>query len=454
MALVVLVVATAIQAYWLRSFEPRLVTDSISYIAPARTLLAGSGFLEPQRRTWVLDADPVRPLGPGTFRTPGYPATLAVAFAAGLSIAGIVGAQHALLVALSVAIYLFTLRTTQSIGVAATAGLLHAFYLPSSATANDIMADTLFAPLFFTAFVLAYAAGRYPLAGAAAGTVAGLAALVKPIGLLYCVVIAFSLLKRRKFGAMVLCLVLAMAIDGAWIVRNHAQTGVATFCSLPGENLLFFNANATLLVSERGIAYGLFAPHTQTDFWRHIYRRFPSLFALAEARMEATRGHKAVHELNHAKWSGVYAEVGRDVILTHKGAYFVTAVSGIIGTYLDGMWETGTASLGLDLYFWKPFLIAVSAFAVLAAILGLVVLWRTDDTLCVLTILTLGFLTILSSGPASEPRLGIPIAPVFAIPVAVGLDAIRRKSLHSLRFVRARFGGIARRGEGRRASGD
>jgi hypothetical protein len=395
----------------------------------------------------------VRPLGPGTFRTPGYPAVLALASACGLSIDGIVIAQHALLVALSLAIYFFALWTTRSAGVAATAALLHAGYLPSIATANDIMADTLFAALFFAAFVLAYAAGRYPLAGAAAGTAAALAALVKPIGLLYFIVIALSLLRNRKFSASVMCLFLAMAIDGAWIARNRAQTGVATFCSLPGENLLFFNANATLLVSERGIDYGLFAQHSQTDFWRHMYGRFPALFALASARMEATRGHAAVFELNHAKWSRVYAEVGRDVILAHKGAYIVTAVSGVIGTYLDGMWETGSGSLGLDLYFWKPLLIVVSAAGLIVAMAGLVVLWRSDDTVCVLMALTLGFLTILSTGPASEPRLGIPIAPVYAIPLAVGLDAMRRKLLPFIRFARARFGTDGLLGDGGNAPG-
>jgi hypothetical protein len=354
---------------------------------------------------------------------------------------------------MSVAVYFFALWTTQSTGVAALAALFHAAYLPSIATANDIMADTLFAALFFAAFALAYVARRYPLAGAAAGTVAALAALVKPIGLLYCVVIALFLLKSRKFGALLMCLVLAMAIDGAWIARNRAQTGVATFCSLPGENLLFFNANATLLVSERGIAYGLFAQHSQTDYWRHIYHRFPALFALASAQMEATQGHAAVFELNHAKWSRVYAEVARDVILAHKGAYLVTAVSGVIGTYLDGMWETGAESLGLDLYFWKPLLAALSAAAVVAAIVGIVVLWRHDNALCMLTVLTLGFLTILSTGPASEPRLGIPIAPIYAIPLAVGLDAMRRSVLRFIRFARARLGGDSLLGDNRRATG-
>jgi hypothetical protein len=453
MVLTVLAVAAAVQVYWLSSFRPRVVTDSISYIAPARTLLAGSGFLEPQRRTWVFDADPVRPLGPGTFRTPGYPAILAAGYACGLSNDGIVIAQHALLVALSVAVYFFALRTTQSTGVAATAALLHAIYLPSIATANDIMADTLFAAAFFAAFVLAYVATRYPLAGAAAGTAAALAALVKPIGLLYCIVIALSLLWNRKFSALVLCLVLAMAIDGAWIARNRAQTGVATFCSLPGENLLFFNANATLLVSERGIAYGLFAQHSQTDFWRHIYRRFPTLFALASARMEAERGHSALLELNHAKWSSVYAEVGKDVILAHKGAYIVTAVSGVIGTYLDGMWETGSEHLGLDLHFWKPLLIVLSAAGVIVATMGIVILWRVDTTLCVLTVLTLGFLTILSSGPASEPRLGIPIAPIYAFPLAVGLDAVRRKMLPFIRVARESVGEDGLPGDGGNAPG-
>jgi hypothetical protein len=427
MALAVVAVAAAIQLYWLANFQPRVVTDSVSYLGPARTLLAGRGFLEPQRRTWVFNADPVRPLGPGTFRTPGYPAALALAFACGLSIKGIAIVQHALIVALSAAIYFFTLKTTRSIGVATTAALLHAIYLPTIDTANDIMTDTLFAALFFAAFVLAYLAGRSPAAGAAAGAVAALSALVKPIALWYCVVIALSLLRSRQIRALILCLALAAAIDGAWIARNRAQTGVATFSSLPGENLLFFNANSTLLASEQGIAYGLLAQHSQTDYWRHIYRRFPALFELAKARMAAERGPAAVTELNHATWSRVYAEIGKDLILKHKGAYFVTIISGVIGTYLDGLWETGIERLGFDLYFWKPLLIVASMAGVLTAIVGLVVLWQTDQALCVLTLLTLGYLTILSSGPASDARLGIPIAPVYAIPLAVGLNALYRR---------------------------
>jgi hypothetical protein len=432
MAIAVIALAAAIHICWLATFQPRIVTDSISYLGPARTLQAGRGFLEPQRRTWVFDADPLRPLGPGTFRTPGYPAVLAAAWACGLETKGIVMAQHALMVALSAAIYFFALRTTRSIIVATTASLLHSLYLPTIDAANDIMADTLFAALFFAAFVLAYLAGRSPAAGAAAGAVAALAALVKPIGLWYCIVIALSLLWSRRFRAAILCLILAIAIQGAWIARNRAQTGVATFCSLPGENLLFFNANATLLASERGVAYGLFAQHSQTDYWRHIYKRFPALFELAKARMAAERGPAAVAELNHAKWSRVDAEVGTDLIREHKAAYLVTAVSGVIGTYLDGLWETGISRLGFDLYFWKPLLIILSVVGVIAALAGIVVLWRMDSALCVLTMLTLGYVTVLSSGP-SDARRGIPIAAVYAIPVAIGLEVWCRRLAAPLR---------------------
>ncbi len=188
------------------------------------------------------------------------------------------------------------------------------------------------------------------------------------------------------------------------------------------------------------MAYGLFAQHSQTDYWRHIYKRFPALFELARGRMAAERGPAAVAELNHAKWSRIDAEVGTELIRQHKAAYLVTAVSGVIGTYLDGMWETGIETLGFDLYFWKPSLIVASAAGVLTVVAGIVVLWRSERALCVLTILTLSYLTILSSGPASDARLGIPIAPVYAIPLAIGLDGARRRLANPIfRYLRFRL---------------
>src|ERR1700756_3274215 len=103
-----------------------LFPDSTTYIEPARSMLAGHGFL---RANGIFE----------TFRTPGYPLFLMLF----RSFTAVVVVQHLMNIALAIAIYLFA-RQRFSRGIAMGAAVLFALDTPTIHYANKVLTETLF----------------------------------------------------------------------------------------------------------------------------------------------------------------------------------------------------------------------------------------------------------------------------------------------------------------------
>src|SRR5438067_546556 len=113
--------------------------DSFTYLAPARFLLHGDGFL-------------TEPGVAETIRTPVYPLLL-IPFLS--HVTAVVVLQHLLNALLAVAIYLFLIRRHGHRFVALAAALLFALDTPTIHYANKVLTECVFTAVLFAVLLLA-----------------------------------------------------------------------------------------------------------------------------------------------------------------------------------------------------------------------------------------------------------------------------------------------------------
>ncbi|HEX7679708.1 MAG TPA: hypothetical protein VF713_16375, partial [Thermoanaerobaculia bacterium] len=221
---IVLVAAISLStnfAYFLYAAADYFYPDSFTYLAPARDLLHGLGFINGfTSAKGVID----------TLRTPGYPLLLA---AFGLHVGPVIVFQHLLNAALAVAIYLLVIRRLGSRFIALTAAILFAIDTPTLHYANKILSETFFTAVLFAVFVLVVYARKLPLAG----VLTGLLVLIRPVAIVYFVVVMLCLaLRRVRMRTIATYALLALVLPVSWQLRNLHRTGVFTISSISGVN--------------------------------------------------------------------------------------------------------------------------------------------------------------------------------------------------------------------------
>ena len=175
--------ALLIQSLLFFTVQPEIAPDSASYMAQAESL-ASTGLARNAAGE------------PDTLRTPGYPLFLSVFLAANLGYPGAIAAQRLLWIIVVAVTTWVSFRLTGSAVTAVVAGTITAIDPPALQMTNSILTETL-ATVFVGASVLqAYrAAGRGVTAAAvAAGFLAGIAALVRPVAILLGVPLALAIL--------------------------------------------------------------------------------------------------------------------------------------------------------------------------------------------------------------------------------------------------------------------
>jgi 4-amino-4-deoxy-L-arabinose transferase-like glycosyltransferase len=187
------------------------------------------------------------------YRTPGYPAFIAMVYAA-------FGIRPWVVLLAQVVVSLATVLLTFKLGelvfsrrVGVVAAVLVAIDPGQVFFALDMLSDVLFACLFLGSvyFYLRGLMQHRLIDLAACGLLLGAAVLVRPIAQYYwAVLVVFALLwplgpwATRLKGAAVVVAVL-LAVIGPWMARNHALYDTARLSWLPGQNLLFWQvANA------------------------------------------------------------------------------------------------------------------------------------------------------------------------------------------------------------------
>jgi hypothetical protein len=430
-SLTVFAVALTLNIAWFALHGNHVVADSPEYLANAESIVSAGVFLGAEG---VVE----------TRRTPGYPLLLALLIGSGGSLRLVVIFQHLLVSLVAVGTYVFARSRLEHV-TAFTAALFVSAYLPSIIIANMIMAETLFAA---AVFVMAVATMRAMergsiISASVAGLVGGAAVLIRPIGLYACVPVAFLLLlttRRCRVPVAVTFMILYVATPVLWAARNHARTGVFTVSSVQGEQLLFWKAAGTSVVSRHGALWGLTSLQLNNGFFFEFRRMQEHLRREADQEIEMSTLRPA-HEVHPAVASRVYAKRGIEILEAHPLAFSALAFSGFVHMWLDGYWEIPTSYLGFDFRRSGSTLFLVGCAGLFLCVLGVVSLSRREPRLALLIAVMMVYFTAVAVGPESDWRFTVPVVPFYAIAVAEG---VRRTTA----AVGERLAGFRSEGEG------
>jgi hypothetical protein len=379
--------------YFALTLPDYLFPDSLTYLAPARNLLRGAGFIDAVGAVETL-------------RTPGYPLLLA---AFGARVVPVIVLQHLLNVTIAVGIYLLTAPRLGRF-VAVTAALLFAIDTPSIHYANKILSETFFTAVLMVVFALTLAVRRLPLVG----LLTGLLVLIRPVAIVYFVVLAaYFLLRRVRVREVVIYVALALVLPFGWALRNFARTGVFTVSSISGTNLLMFRAAGTLAILDHG-----------DDFEADRCDEAEGLVGDADDEIERTRHIADANELPHAVRARYYAKFATRVIRDHPLAFTELTLRGLLVNLFDSRWEAMKIVSSLHESIVQIAIDAFTAALFIFALIGAVALRRDDFGL--LIIFTVLYFLLISAGGEAEARFRVPVVPQYAIAAAAGIDVVRR----------------------------
>jgi 4-amino-4-deoxy-L-arabinose transferase-like glycosyltransferase len=387
--------------------------DSATYIAPARSMLAGHGFTRDGRT-------------PETFRTPGYPLALMPFIAASPNFAAIVVIlQHLLNALLAMAIYLFA-RQRFSRFVAFAAAAVFAIDPSTIHYANKVLTETLFTLLLF-ALVWAFAgppdrgrsaneiASGAPAPSPAAfqlllGLLCGVLVLIRPLAILYFVVLAvlFAFWRRRGITLFVIA---SLVLPLAWAARNRARTGVFSIADVAGVNMLLHRAAPALAIFD------------DYDFAEALHDRQEELSSAADEEI-AMRYHVDPAEITPAMHAKYFGRIGRRIALQHPLGLALLHVRGVLVNLFDSDWDAFAILSRVPATLVQLVLVAWTHLVTFLAIFGLIVMRRRDARLAALFALTIAYFIVLSAGSEAESRFRVPVVPLMAIAAACGAERI------------------------------
>ncbi len=378
---------------WVEPQRLAIEEDSVEYVTIARNLAAGHGF---SRAT-----EP--PYEPDTRRTPVYPSLLAALF--GLPRAGERAAAFAGVVA-SVLTVVATWRMAAAlIGPAAAwwAALLLALDLTSAAYAAQILTEAFFTLLLVLSFLPLLDRDVTMPSALRAGTLSGLAALCRPIGVFAFAALApLCRLRTRDAAGAIRLLTLAgfmaMALVAVWTMRNYRAGGTATVSSVAATNMYFHRAAYVEAWLQRRRVEDV------RDDWERDFRA------------RATRWSEA----ERVSWMNQY---GRDLVLRHPFVYATVAAGGalrmltpdhlVLAPLTDG--EAGPVFRVLHAAAWVQLAVVYALAAAGLARLGSRSMLRLAVPLAPIAYF------MLIGGPEMYPRFRVPLMPFICLIAAAGI---------------------------------
>ena len=428
--------------------------DAIGYHRLAVNLLHGHGF----------SIYPSPPFAPDAFRTPGFPALLAfIYWVFGPNPAWGVLLNCLLSGATPALVYLLAKQLWPERGL--LAGLLYAFNPLSLVYAPQIMTETSFTLAVLLGFALMTPDSRpvrwrsrtgrsriltrkraltWSLAGA---FTVGVAALIRPVGLVLGPVIPFATGKRWLMG-----IASFLVPVGLWVLRNQLVFGIPFFSTVSWVNLVYYNAAAVLSAQQH-----ITLRQADIQVFNTSSRRFGwDTVAVDEADIWA-------FEEDPVKWRQM-ASVGLEIILKDPGTYALEHAKGLAGAlapvhpyrlpavyginpFLSGkrvgsgpeviskLLRQGPRALLQDIFRGLPWWAGwFWGFAwiyqlILFALAG-VALWRNRRCKTAWLLLAAGVLLFAVAGPMAVPRMRHTTDALFAV-LAGGALIPRRSSAHN-----------------------
>lgn len=431
-----LIVRLALVAYVAPYTERYIQGDAIGYDQIAKNLAAGHGF--------SMKAD--APYLPDNFRTPGYPAIVALFYI-------LFGYRPDLVLYAQAVMGALTILPVYWIGSRVggkNAGLLAAILLaisPQSITyAALLWSDTAYTLIFAISIMLTLlmlmSDALWPVAASA--TVSGLAVLIHPRSLYLprlfaLILVGVRIARRVSFRAILLHAVTYLAVFNLvllpWELRNKAVFGVPNITSAAGINMLDYGAALTE------------AARTGENQWS-IAKRYDE-----EVRQSAGRA------LNEAEFGEAAFRLGLQKIAADPWRYLrvqaigmakvfapgvvsistlLTGRSGIDATEVFGVFVAGESEQGLHflrplLTYPLPVLFFVGFEVLYLAAVGLLCLRtifrRRDLALWLILIAIISFYLVAVAGPAGAPRFRVALMPSLCVFAALGCATLQSEGV-------------------------
>jgi hypothetical protein len=251
---------------------------------------------------------------------------------------------------------------------------------------------------------------------AAAGLLAGITALVRPIAIALGVPLAVAIYigadRRWRVAAAALLLAVFSVLPIFWTLRNARETGVATLSSLAGINLLHFRAAGTLAIRDPG---GIDAT---------LVRHRDQLEQRACERLEVKYGRPCA-SLSWAERSTVYSEIAWPIILGDPAASGRQAVRALGMMLLGGGASLLSETTGVGERTARLVCLAYTAPLAVLFVAGIPYWWRRDRRFAALVLLVLAYMFGLALGAEAYSRFRVPVIALYAIVCAGGIAWLR-----------------------------
>ena len=380
-------------------FPEHRTPDSLTYIEPARDLLAHGKFVS-------------------HLRTPGYPIFLSLIYLVSDSDLAVVWAQKVLLLLTVITSYM-CFRCVFGHRPAFLAALLVLCNVPSLLMANYILTETLFTLWLLVAFILVYEGGQRnsPAMILASAFLLGLLVLIRPIGI--AVFAAFALylattqpLRRRQAVVVLVFVIVANLAPLSWSIRQKAISGVWGLTTMAGVNSLYYQACAVLTA-----ATGADERHVLTGLEENVRTKAQE----TEKRLGRT--------LNPYEVGRIEEKMGREIILSHPGTSFRVWMQGVRRNLLGPGYPNPITFFGPTVQ--KAIHVgqyALTTLSLLLFLIGAAVTFREPKrrSFVVLACLTIASLIALPWGREAHCRFRVPIMPYYCMLVTVGVCGIAR----------------------------
>ncbi|MFC1960395.1 ArnT family glycosyltransferase [Chloroflexota bacterium] len=376
------------------------------------------------------------PFEPDFTRTPGYPLLIAVAYV-------LSGGTHniTLIIAIQLLLSLVTVwlvirigRSLFSHAVGVIAGLLIAVAPATLVFVGGIGNETLLALCIMVLLELSIrlfrASGPHMWGYAfAIGLLAAFAAYVRPIALIYIVflLVAIVALKSpRRKAVLVSGTILAVFLIGVlpWYFRNYMLSGVSTFSSISGGNLLIYNVGA---VEAR--RQGISLREARDQLWVEFDRRMADLNYETYNNAEAAIIQQQIafeHILEHPVQSALFQSTAALNSL-RPGYSTIMLLLHLPGhdlvSFRYRMWQGDMSALqDLALFEGAVVLLVTLYYGCLygLTLIGGVLLIKRRRWDAILLFGLTAFWFLYAPGDAGNSRFRVPVEGIFALVAAVG----------------------------------
>jgi Dolichyl-phosphate-mannose-protein mannosyltransferase len=407
--------------------------DTVSYIEPARELIAHHRFYSDG--------------APEIIRTPGYPLLLT----AGL----LLGRLEIVTIALQILLSCFTVYMVYQTAcilfegewIALIAATLYAIEPLSILFTSLLAPETLFTAVVMVGvyYLVRYLKQQSPADLLTSGSALAVSVYVRPIGLFLPVIIAVGLAawavltaqqnKHRLIVDTIAFVIVSFALTGLWQLRNDAETDYSGFSAIASDNMYFILA-ASVLAAEQHVPYYGMRDRLGYQNTRVYLHDHPEQKTWSVARRTNYLDRAAEHILlgNSLTYAWIYFDgilrgtfdPGSTEFLRFFDLY--PKEGGLLTVEVDkGRIATIKALYANPLLFWSTALmVPVLLIYLSSACITLCSRAILDPSILAMSLIVAYYMAI-AGGPGDWGRFRHPVMPIICVLAGYGLYAVRSR---------------------------